>query len=388
MSKYCAKRVNSANRSLVDEFVFLLESHTENIDLSGRRVDPAIFPAAQLKASSQEILRTMGPEALQYSSSHDYMPLKQELCKRYNRFGLELTPENFTITNGSIQAIDMLMKVLVNEGDTILTEAPIAWRVRQTMSMYRPNVIEVPVLADGVDTDELERLLKETKPKFFYCSPNYHEPTGIVYSVEKRDEIARLSREYECIIVEQDSFSELFPDESRPPYTFPNTNEYGILIGSISQLVGPGLRVGWVVCTHPVLMKYFTEAKQKTDSHCNGLIQRLLWHYLANTSVADKAADVRELYNEKRAVALAAAKILEGKAKVNVTAGATFMWISLPDGADSIAFAKKAAEAGVNIVPGKLFGDSTVCDSSIYLNFAGATAEQIEKSFAILDTLL
>ena len=222
MSKYCAKRVNSENRALAKEVVSLIEAHPGNVDFSGRRIDPALFPVAGLKAASQEILRTKGAEALQYSSSHDYMPLKEELAKRYAKFGLNFAAENFTITNGSIQAVDMLLKVLVDEGDTILVESPLSWRLRQTMSMYLPNAVEIPVTDDGVDLAALEAHMKVDKPKFFFCSPNYQEPTGVVYSEAQRHEIARLAKEHDCIVVEYDVYSELGPTEARLPYIQPD----------------------------------------------------------------------------------------------------------------------------------------------------------------------
>ena len=388
MSKYCAKRVNSENRALVKEVVTALESHPDNIDFSGRRVDPSIFPVAELKVAAQEILRTKGAEALQYSSSHDYMPLKEELAKRYSRFGLNVKAENFTITNGSIQSIDMLMKVLVNDGDTIAAESPLAWRVRQSMSMYLPNVIDIPLEEDGPDLAALEAAMRDAKPKFFYCSPNYQEPTGIVCSEEKRAAIAELAKKYDCIVVEQDGFSELGPAEDRPSYIMPRTDGYGILIGSISQLVGPGLRIGWICATHPVLMKYFTEAKQKTDSHANGLIQRTLWQYLANTDVAAQAEKVRRVYSAKREIANTAVQALEGKAKVRPAAGGNFLWITMPAGNDSAEFFRKACAAGVSVIPGKLFGDSSECANSFYLSYAGADDCHIRKGIEILAALL
>jgi len=388
MSKYCAKRVNSENRALVREVVTALESRPENIDFSGRRVEASIFPVAELKTAAQEILRTRGPEALQYSSSHDYIPLKEELARRYARFGLELKPENFTVTNGSIQSIDMLMKVLVNEGDTIAVESPLAWRVRQTMTMYQPRVIEIPLQEDGVDLAALEAAMRDEKPKFFYCSPNYQEPTGVVYSEEQRAAIADLAKKYDCIVVEQDGFSEVGPTEDRPSYIAPRIEDRGIVIGSISQVVGPGLRIGWICCTHPVLMKYFTEAKQKTDSHANGLIQRTLWQYLANTDVAAQAARVREVYNAKREIADAAVQAFRGKAEVRPGKGGTFLWVTLPQGTDSVDFFRRACEAGVSVIPGKLFGDGGDCARSVYVNFAGTDAAHIRKGLELLAGLL
>lgn len=388
MSKYCAKRVNSENRALAKEVVSLIEAHPGNIDFSGRRIDPALFPVAELKAASQEILRTKGAEALQYSSSHDYMPLKEELAKRYAKFGLNFAADNFTITNGSIQAVDMLLKVLVNEGDTILVESPLSWRLRQTMSMYLPNAVEIPVTDDGVDLAALETHMKSDKPKFFFCSPNYQEPTGVVYSEAQRHEIARLAKEHDCIVVEYDVYSELGPTEARLPYIQPETDGYGIVIGSVSQLIGPGLRIGWVCCTHPVLMKYFTEAKQKTDSHANGLIQRVLWQYLAGTDVAAQAEKARTVAAAKRAAALDAASALAGKAAFRAPAGGDFLWLSLPEGSDSVAAFHKAMAAGVSVIPGKLFGDSAECARSLYLSFGGATAEQIKEGFTALAAAL
>lgn len=388
MSKYCAKRVNSANRALAREVISKIEAQPACIDLTGRRIDPAIFPVAELKTASQEILRIMGPEALQYSSSHDYMPLKEELARRYAAFGLSVEAGNFTITNGSVQAIDMLMKVLVNEGDTILAEAPLFWRVRQTMSMYRPNVIDIPLTDDGVDLAVLEEHMKAGNAKFFFCSPNHQEPTGVVYSAAQRSAIAALARKYQCIVVEYDVNCELGTTEERLPYIMPETGGYGIVIGSVSQLIGPGLRIGWVLCTHPVLLKYFTEAKQKTDSHANGLIQRVLWKYLAATDVAAQAAKVRALTNEKRAAALETAAALAGKATFRAPEGGNCLWLTLPEGSDSVAAFHRALDAGVAVIPGKLFGDSALCARSLYLNFGGATTAQLREGIQALASAL
>ncbi len=388
MSKYCAKHVNSQNRALVKNIISAIEARPNNIDFSGRTVAPEIFPTNELKLAAQEVLRVMGAEALQYSSSHDYIPLKEQIAARYAMRGLMLQAENFTITNGLVQAVDMAMKVLVNAGDTILVEAPLSWRLRQTMTMYRPQIIEIPVTEVGIDIQALEDALKNFCPKFFFCSPNYQEPTGVIYSAENREAIATLMQAHDCVVVEMDEYVETGCCKELP-YICSLVGDHGVLLGSVAQLIGPGLRIGWVVAQHPVLVRYFTEAKQKTDSHANGLIQRVLWQYMVNADMNVQAEKVRTIYAQKRSVAIAAWTSLDtGKVSFRAPEGGTFLWLTFDAKVDGLAFAERAIANGVTVLPGKLFGNSEECAHSIYLNYGGAEMDDISKGIATLSHLV
>lgn len=390
ISELSARRVDSRNRLLIDRVLDRVEAEKKtSIDLTGSTVDQAVFDAQALKSASNKMMSTMGKEALQYATSHDYMPLKAEIAERYGLCGLKVEDSNFTVTNGSTQAVDLICKVLVDDGDTVLVEKPLHWRFLQAISMYDAKVLEVPALSDGPDLEVLEKQLETGRPQVYFATPTAQEPGGAVWSMEKRTAVAQLMKEYDCMFIELDRSGELMEPGKRPMYMKRLLGDQCILVGSFSPSLGPGLRIGWVCTTDKELSGYFNDGKQKTDTHANGYIQRVLWEYLKDADYAGHASRVCEVYDAKRATVM---KLLDetglrSHLALNHQAGTT-LWLKLGADKTGAKVFEAAADAGVLVVPGEMY--SLVGDTSGYiaLDYAGASEAQLRKAFAVLKQVM
>lgn len=388
LSRLSAQRVFSRNRKLIDRVLDQVEKKNENtVDLTGSTVDENVFDPQALKASSSRMMNAIGKEAMQYSGSHDYMPLKAEIAERYEGFGIHVQDKDFTITNGSTQAVDLICKVLVNDGDAILVDAPLHWRYLQAISMYRPEVLEVPVLSDGPDLEQLEKQLKAGKAHVYFSAPNGQDPTGVVWSIEKREKTASLMNEYGCILIELDRCGELIAPEKRPAYMKELLGDQCVLIGSFSPTLGPGLRIGWICATDEEIARYSTEAKQKTDSHANGYIQRVLWQYLKDYDYDRHVCQVRAAYEEKRTLVDALLEEYGVHRSVEQSAGNS-IWLRLKKGKTGEEAFDAALQQGVLILPGEICSLSGSTENYIAVDYSGSDRSGMEKALEILKDLV
>jgi len=232
---------------------------TENpeiISFAGGLPNPALFPVQEIAAAAQKVLQNNGHEALQYSTTEGYGPLREYIAQRYaRRFGLSVNPAHILITTGSQQGLDLIAKVLLNQGDPVLLERPATWAQFKPFRCNEPTFHTVPLCDDGPDLAILEQILRQQRVKLFYAVPNFQNPSGLTYSAQKRAEVARLLRQHQVIFIEDDPYGELRfkgqPLLSMKQFLPDNI----ILLGSFSKIVSPALRLGWVYADPETLDK-------------------------------------------------------------------------------------------------------------------------------------
>ena len=287
-----AQRMSSVHRSFIREILKVTED-PQVISFAGGLPNPSFFPVRELAAAAQKVLEEGGESALQYSTTEGYPPLRALIAKRYTRAGVKVGPEDILIVNGSQQALDLMGKVFLDKGDTVLMERPTYLAAIQAFGIFEPRFCALSLEEDGVSIGELEAALARTSAKLFYTIPNFQNPSGISYSEEKRRQAAEAMRGSSTILVEDDPYGELrFIGKDLPPIRSLMDDHPAVLLGTFSKIVSPGLRIGWV-CAGREIMERLVIAKQASDLHSNGLAQRIVHRYMSDNDVEAHIARIR-----------------------------------------------------------------------------------------------
>ncbi|MDR1604448.1 MAG: PLP-dependent aminotransferase family protein [Gracilibacteraceae bacterium] len=350
------------------------------------------FPRAAIAAITAEILAQNPVAALQYGISEGYEPLRLEVAGLLaRRYGVGRDFDRVLITSGAQQGIDLVTKVLCNEGDVVLCENPSFIGALNTFRSYNVRLRGVDLESDGLDLAQLEAALRtEKKARFLYLIANFHNPTGLCTSLAKRREIYALARRYGVLILEDNPYGDLrFAGEDLPSLKSLDTDGLVIYVGSFSKIIAPGLRVGYVCLPEPVAQKV-TVAKQAADVHTSALAQMICELFLRRTDLDEHFRGLRDIYRRKCGLMLDAMSALFPPAVTwTRPEGGLFVWSTLAPGADMLGFCRSAAAARVAVVPGNAFlvRPDDAC-RSLRLNFSTPTDEQIIRGLEILAELL
>jgi 2-aminoadipate transaminase len=355
------------------------------VSFAGGLPNPEFFPIEALKQSAIEVFNEKGKEVLQYAGSQGYLPLREWIANRYiAKYKASIDAENVVITNGSQQTIDVVAKMFINRGDRIIIEKPSYLGGIQALSAYSPHFLEVDLLPDGPDLEQIEMLCAEKAPKLMYGIPNFQNPSGVCYSGQKREALAKLLRDFDLLLLEDDPYNEIrFEGEDYLP-VYAGSPEQVFWSGSFSKMVAPGLRMGWVVVPDG-LAADFVRAKQATDLHSNNLSQYVLHHFLTNYNIDQHLAKIRQAYKAQCDCMMEMLKqCLPDEVSFNRPQGGMFLWLTLPSWLDSDELIKRTLNKGVVFVPGRSFFVSPGGNQHIRLNFSNACSADIEKGIAIL----
>lgn len=392
-----ADRLNNVETSAIRE-LFKLLGKPGIISFAGGFPDSAMFDVAGIQEAANKALTEEPGGALQYGATEGYNPLREQLAAFMGTKGVSVAPEGLIVTTGSQQALDLLGKTMIGPGDKVIVEAPTFLATIQCFRLYGAELISAPIDANGVKTDELEKLMAEHKPKFVYLIPTFGNPSGAMLSLERRKKVLELAVKYNTLIVEDDPYGDLYFNEAPPPSILslskdvPGSRELIAHCGSMSKVLSPGLRVGWMIGPAELLAKA-TMCKQFSDAHTSTFAQATAAQYLKAGRMPATLANVRKVYGE-RALAMGAALKRELGDAVEFTQpqGGLFFWARLTGAGgktkDAGEFAKKAIEQGVAFVPGAPFYASKPDVSTFRLSFATANVGKIEEGMARLGKAL
>lgn len=381
-----ADRINKVKKSFIRE-VLKVTQDPSYISFAGGLPNPASFPVQEISDASVNVLKEDGADALQYSTTEGYLPLRNAIAARYGkRFGMKAGPENIVITNGSQQGLDLLGKLLLNPGDSVLFERPGYFGAIQALSFYEPDFCSVPLLEDGVDLEALENILKAKRPKLFYIVPNFQNPSGLTYSSENREKAAALLKKYGTLLVEDDPYGELrFSGKEEPPVSS-FMEGTGIMLGSFSKIVSPAMRLGWI-CAAPEIIDKLVITKQAADLHTNYFAQRVVQRYLADNDLDEHIVKIRDMYCERcGCMAAMVDQYFPYEVQCTRPEGGMFMWVTLPDGLSSWDLVKLAMEAKVIFVPGSEFYVDDPDLRTFRMNYTNSDADVIEAGISRLGT--
>jgi 2-aminoadipate transaminase len=372
-----APRMAKTPKSFIREILKVTE-RPEIISFAGGLPSPSLIDVGGIRTASDAVLEQDGLCALQYSTTEGYLPLRQFIADRYKkRLGLDISPDEILITNGSQQCLDLIGKVLIGAGDHIAIERPGYLGAIQAFSLYEPEFHTVPLMAEGPDTALLDKTCHANPVRLFYGVPNSQNPSGITYSEERRRELAEVLRKKGVLFVEDDAYGELnFSGTSLPSMrTF--LPHQTIITGSFSKILAPGMRMGWVVAP-PEIMEQLVIAKQASDLHSNYLSQRIAYEYLLHNDIDSHIRKIRAVYRHQRDVMI---QMLEEEFPETVSwthpLGGMFIWMTLPKGYSSMEVFEQALTENVAVLPGMPFYVDGGGTDTIRLNFSNSTDENI-----------
>lgn len=389
-----ADRLNNVETSAIRE-LFKLLGKPGIISFAGGFPDSAMFDVEGLRDASAKALEEEPGAALQYGATEGYNPLREQLAALMTAKGAtDVAPENLIVTTGSQQALDLLGKTLISPGDKVIVEGPTFLATIQCFRLYGAELISAPIDANGVKTDELEKLIAEHRPKFVYLIPTFGNPSGAMLSLERRKAVLEMAVKHNTLIVEDDPYGDLYFGEAPPPSllslsaSVPGSRELLVHCGSLSKVLSPGLRVGWMIAPAELLGKA-TMCKQFSDAHTSTFAQATAAQYLKAGRMPATLAKVRAVYAE-RAQALGDALRQELGDAIDFVQpqGGLFVWARLTGAggkvADGNVLAKRAIDQGVAFVPGTPFYCANPDHATLRLSFATADVEKIREGVARL----
>lgn len=394
-----ALRTAGVTSSAIRELLKLTEQ-PDVISFAGGLPAPEVFPLERIEEAAQRVLAQHGAAALQYSTTEGYLPLRELLVRHMARYGIEVTPANVLITSGAQQALDLIGKLLINSGDVVLTEAPTFLGAIQAWTAYQARFVTVPVDDDGLCVDKLEEALR-AGPKFMYVLPNFQNPAGTTLTLARRQRLIELASHYGVPIVEDDPYGQLRYEGSHlPPLVKLDAEYHGcangervfsgsvLYLGTLSKVLAPGLRLGWVVAPAQVIAK-LVQLKQGTDLHTSTFTQ-MLAHEAARGGFLDRHVPViRRVYSGRRDAMLAAMEAhFPPGVRWTRPQGGLFLWVTLPPGMDSQRLLAAALEEKVAFVPGAPFFPRGGGAETCRLNFSYCTPQRIEEGIARLGRVL
>lgn len=382
-----SERVLTLKPSAIRE-IFKYAADPTYISLSAGNPAPEAFPVKPLAEISAKLMAENPILALQYSTTEGYTPLRDHLrayMRAKHNTGRDF--DDILITSGAQQIMDLFTKSILNEGETVLTEAPSFIGTLNDFRSYRAKLVGIPMDTDGMNMEALEKALRtEKNVKFIYTIPNFQNPSGITMSLEKRKKLYDLAKQYGVMILEDNPYGDLrYAGEALP--TIKSFDEEGIVLyaGSFSKVISPGMRVGYAIGPKPVLAK-MTVCKQGQDVHTNIWSQVLCHRFMTEYDYEAHLDGLRALYTKKRAFLL---DLMEKNLAPHITwdpfDGGLFAWCHLPAGVDMQAFVQKALEKKVCVVPGTAFltDENEPCDA-FRINFSTPTDEQLQKGIELL----
>ena len=361
------------------------------ISFAGGNPAPESFPNEEIAAASARLLAQDPAGMLQYSVTEGVPAVLEQVRRFANRHELRVRGQDaLLLCTGSQQVLDLATKCLCNEGDTIAVEEPAFLGAYNTFRSYGAKLAGVPMEEDGVDLAALEAVFAAPeKPRFFYCIPNFQNPTGKTMSLAKRRGVLALARRYGVPVLEDDPYGELrIAGGPVPSIKSMDTEGAVIYAGSFSKILCPGMRLAYCVCDKK-LMAAFVVAKQCSDVHTNVWAQRVCEAMLTRTDMDAHIREIRKIYAAKAALMMEQLDEKCPQVRYTRPEGGMFIWGTLPEGADMPAFVRECLARKLALVPGNAFMvDEEAPCGSFRMNFSTPTPENIVKGVSVMAGVL
>ena len=360
--------------------LFRVSSVPGVISFAGGLPGSAHIDLSGIREAAEAVFAEEGRTALQYTTTDGYLPLREFIADRYRRrLGLPATPEEIQIVNGSQQCLDLVAKIFLDPGDAVVMERPGYLGAIEAFSLYEPVFHGIPLMDDGPDLDVLARVVREHAPKFFYGIPNSQNPSGRTYSEEARRGVAEILDGTGTVFYEDDAFGDLFFDGSPRPPVKRFLPDRGVMSGSFSKIVAPGMRIGWIYAPEPILRE-FNVAKQAADLHSNFLCQVILHRYLLANDLDAHVARVAEVYGRQcRLMCDLLDDLMPPGTSHTTPEGGMFLSVDLPRGVSAMDVFREGVQEGVAVLPGVPFYVDGGGEEMIRLNFSAVGEEEIEE---------
>ena len=380
-----SERAQQLQSSFIRE-ILKITQRPEIISFAGGLPSPATFPVEHMKAAFDKVLSTNGKVALQYGPTDGYPLLREWIANSLSTANCKILPEQVLMTSGSQQALDLLGKVLIDEGSRVLVETPSYLGALQAFSVYRPEFMSVATDDHGLVPSSIDAVADGAR--MLYALPNFQNPTGRSLSIERRQELVETCARHGIPLIEDDPYGALsYKGEPFPKML--NMNPDGVIyMGSFSKVLTPGIRLGYVVAPLP-LVRRLELAKQAADLHTAQLTQMVVYEVVKDGFLEQHIPTIRALYANQCQVMLdAMAETFPAGVTWTKPEGGMFIWVTLPKHIDAMKLLDQAIAAKVAFVPGSPFYANEPETNTLRLSFVTVPPERIREGIAILGKLI
>ncbi|MGA7688964.1 MAG: PLP-dependent aminotransferase family protein [Jiangellales bacterium] len=364
--------------------LFAVASRPEVVSLAGGMPTIASLPLDVIGEQIAGLVRDEGQSALQYGSGQGDPRLREQIVEVMRTVGISAHPDDVVVTVGSQQALDLVTRIFIDPGDTILVEAPSYVGALSTFRSYQASVHHVEMDEHGLVPAALREAIAAlaasgTRPKFLYTIPNFHNPAGVTQTDQRRREVLDIALEADILVLEDDPYGMLGFD-GEPPRAMRADAEDGVIyLGSFSKTFAPGLRVGWALAPHAVREKLVLAAEASVLCPPT-MNQRVVSNYLEQSDWLGQVKVFRELYRERRDAMLAALdEQFPPECHWTRPDGGFYVWLTLPEGLDSQAMLPRAVTDRVAYVPGTAFYADGFGTREMRLSYCFPTPERIRE---------
>ena len=380
-----SERAQGLQSSFIRE-ILKITQRPEIISFAGGLPSPATFPVERMKQAYDRVLTDTGKVALQYGPTDGYGPLKEWIANSLSTEGTKILPEQILMVSGSQQALDLIGKVLIDEGSRVLVETPSYLGALQAFSVYRPEFGSVATDDHGLVPSSVESVAKGAR--LLYSLPNFQNPTGRSLSLERRRELVETCARLGLPLIEDDPYGALsYKGEPMPKMVAMNP-EGVIYMGSFSKVLTPGIRLGYVCAPLP-LVRRLELAKQAADLHTAQLTQMVVYDVVKDGFLDQHIPTIRTLYgNQCQAMLDAMDQHFPKEVTWTRPEGGMFIWVTLPKRIDAMKLLDQAIAARVAFVPGAPFYATDPETNTLRLSFVTVPPERIRKGIAILGQLI
>ncbi len=376
-----ANRMSILKASDIRE-ILKVTQRDEMISFAGGLPAPEFFPVEELAYVTRRVLQRQGSKALQYSTTEGYPPLRKKIVERMNAsLGTSFTPDEVLVTGGSQQALDLTGKLFIDEGDTVVCESPTYLGAISALNVFGARWAEVPTDDEGMDIESLERCLKNTERiKLIYVVPNFQNPSGKTWSLERRKRFMEVVSRHDVAVIEDNPYGELrYEGDPLPSMASLDAKGQVVYLGTFSKIFCPGLRIAWVAARNPLYEKYVI-LKQGADLHTATLAQMQVAEYMEMFDLDANIARIRHAYHEHRDAMIGE---LEKEMPVGVRftrpAGGLFLWLELPSHLDARELLIRCLERNVAFVPGGAFFPNSNRENFLRLSFSNMPVYRITE---------
>lgn len=379
-----SKRAKGMKASEIRELLKLTQK-PGIISFAGGLPNPEAFPVEATRDIINELLDDFSEMVLQYGATEGITPLRDALAKHMKERGIDVDRENILITHGSQQALDLISKVFLDPGDTVIVGSPTYLGATGAFRAYQADMKSVPVKENGMDMEALDKMVEElimldSRPKFIYVVPTFQNPSGATMDAENRRKLLDIAEKYDLMIVEDSPYSYLrYEGESMPHIMSMDKNGHVIRMQTFSKILAPGFRIAWITGPKEIIDKLVI-AKQSTDLCTNPFGQYVAYKYVSKGILEEHIDYIKKIYNGKRIAMLKAMdKYFPKEVKWNKPEGGMFVWAVLPECINTRDMFPKAIEENVAYVVGDAFFVNNEGYNTMRLNFTHSSEEEIEE---------
>lgn len=368
----------------------LIAENPGTISLASGSPDPSLFPVEAMQAINARILKENPAAALQYGMTLGRTPLRERVAKEMSRIGRPITLNNVMMTTGSQQGLSLTAQLFCDDGDIIITEKPSYLGALSAFKPFEVQCVGIDGDEEGMNMEALEAFIKENdRVRMIYVVPNFQNPTGKTWTLERRQALLDIANKYDLPIVEDDAYGRLrYEGEALPTLFDLDQDGRVVYLGSFSKILSPGLRVGWIAAGE-ALIPQLEMLKYGADLQSVEISQMMVEAFYEGYDIDAHLEAIRDAYRSRRdAMVNAIKKYFPAEAKYIYPEGGMFVWVTLPEQVDCRELLKEAVKRKVAFVPGTSFYPAEDVHNTCRLNFSAMNEEKITEGIRILGECL